>query len=201
MEHGKSDPLPYLLAKDMRSDLHDRINTMDPYFRQNPLVKVMFEAMIDECRHAEEPGAPAIKIYNHEDTDPCPDWEFLYTNQMWYGEGVPGPDRTSLRSCSCIGKCDPATCKCAVKARPFTEGQTKFMYDQNGCLYDIPGYPIFECNSWCGCDEDCPNRVGVLLASMEAIDVLLPQVVQRGRRYSVNIVKTKEKGWGKLPVC
>ncbi|KAI6016118.1 hypothetical protein BKA83DRAFT_4338332 [Pisolithus microcarpus] len=41
------------------------------------------------------------------------------------------------------------------------------------------GCPIFECNQFCGCDEDCPNRV-----------------VQNGRMWPVNIVKTERKGWG-----
>jgi len=44
----------------------------------------------------------------------------------------------------------------------------------------IPGVPVFECNAHCSCDDDdCKNRV-----------------VQKGRKCSVNIKKTSNKGWG-----
>ncbi|EIW81467.1 SET domain-containing protein [Coniophora puteana RWD-64-598 SS2] len=53
-----------------------------------------------------------------------------------------------------------------------------FLYDNKGLLH-IQEYPIFECNEFCGCDDDCPNRV-----------------VQSGRKHIVNIVRTENKGWG-----
>ncbi|KAJ8580525.1 SET domain-containing protein [Rhizopogon salebrosus TDB-379] len=61
---------------------------------------------------------------------------------------------------------------------PKTWNGAPFVYDGKGCLQWF-GLPIFECNAFCGCDEDCPNRV-----------------VQNGRRYVVNIKRTENKGWG-----
>ena len=41
-------------------------------------------------------------------------------------------------------------------------------------------YAIYECNELCNCDESCKTRV-----------------VQKGRQVSLEIFKTKNRGWGK----
>ncbi|KAJ3862929.1 SET domain-containing protein, partial [Lentinula novae-zelandiae] len=53
-----------------------------------------------------------------------------------------------------------------------------FMYDPSGLLKK-PGLPVFECNSLCGCGEECRNRV-----------------VSKGRKCNVMLKKTDKKGWG-----
>jgi histone-lysine N-methyltransferase SUV39H len=184
-------PPKYRLAKDLPHELQDRVNALPQSYRDSPQATVLFEAMIDEAMD-DEPGAPPISVINEVTDEGAPPWEFVYTNQMWYGEGVPPPDIKNLKSCGCVGRCDPKskTCGCAKRQRhhlkryianntiPNTWNGVPFLYDSKGSLQFF-GMPIFECNDFCGCDEDCPNRV-----------------VQRGRRYAINIKRTEFKGWG-----
>jgi histone-lysine N-methyltransferase SUV39H len=182
-------PPVYLLAQDMRSDLHDAVNNMDSYFRQTPQLRQVFEAAIADCTRREEPGAPPITVENKEDADPCPNWEFLYTNQMWHGEGVPPPDRTNLASCSCVGKCDPTKCSCAGKLRPYAQGAQQSMYNGKGCIdvtstaygMNIFLLPVFECNAFCGCDDDCPNRVSRYTSTVKLGRLILNFLVRSYR--------------------
>lgn len=184
-------PPKYRLAKDLPHELQDRVNALPQSYRHSHQATVLFEAMIDEAMD-DELGAPPISIINEVTDEGAPPWEFVYTNQMWYGEGIPAPDIKNLKSCGCVGRCDPKskTCECAKRQRqhlkryiangtiPGTWNGVPFLYDNKGSLqfFEIP---IFECNDFCGCDEDCPNRV-----------------VQRGRRYAINIKRTEFKGWG-----
>lgn len=184
-------PPKYRLAKDLPHELQDRVNALPQSYRDSPQATVLFEAMIDEAMD-DEPGAPPISIINEVNEEGAPPWEFVYTNQMWYGEDVPPPDIKNLKSCDCVGRCDPKSKKCgcakrqhhhlkryiANKTIPADWHGVPFMYDSKGTLQFF-GMPIFECNDFCGCDEDCPNRV-----------------VQRGRRYAINIKRTEFKGWG-----
>ncbi|XP_078511149.1 histone-lysine N-methyltransferase SUV39H2 isoform X2 [Lissotriton helveticus] len=55
-----------------------------------------------------------------------------------------------------------------------------FPYNEHRLLKIQPGFPIFECNSACKCDLNCPNRV-----------------VQKGSPYSLCIFRTNNgRGWG-----
>ncbi|TFK54412.1 SET domain-containing protein [Heliocybe sulcata] len=177
----------YNRARDLPHLLQDHINSLPPRYLKSDFVKAIFEAAISESTNEDEPDAPQIRIYNpvEGDDEVTPPWEFHYTNQMWHGEGVPGPDYSSLRSCGCKGPCDPRskTCSCLRRQEEYTKealNRKGFLYDEKGRLYpDKIGFPIFECNDLCGCSDECRNRV-----------------VQKGRTCSINIVKTKEKGWG-----
>jgi [histone H3]-lysine9 N-trimethyltransferase SUV39H len=107
----------------------------------------------------EESQAPIIKLLNDVDEDPTPPWEFYYTNKMWNGEGVPAPTVEGLGSCDCMGRCSPQTCACAKRQLKWTGTyHSDFIYDDKGCIKQC-GVPAFECNSLCGCDENCMNRV------------------------------------------
>ncbi|KAG1739455.1 uncharacterized protein EDB91DRAFT_1053752 [Suillus paluster] len=184
-------PPKYRLAKDLPHELQDRVNALPQSYRDSPQAAVLFEAMIDEAMD-NELEAPPISVVNDVTDEGAPPWEFVYTNEMWYGQGVPPPDMKNLKSCSCVGRCDPKskTCGCVKQQhhhlKPYIADGTipkswngaPFVYDSKGCL-QWSGMPIFECNDFCGCDDDCPNRV-----------------VQRGRRYAVNIKRTEHKGWG-----
>ncbi|KAJ8590675.1 SET domain-containing protein [Rhizopogon salebrosus TDB-379] len=184
-------PFKYNLAKDLPHELQDRVNALPSSYRNSAQARVLFEAMIDEAMD-DDLNAPPISVINDVTDEGAPPWEFVYTNQMWYGEGVPPPDTKNLKSCGCVGRCDPKskTCSCAKRQHrhlktyiedrtiPKTWNGAPFVYDGKGCLQWF-GLPIFECNAFCGCDEDCPNRV-----------------VQNGRRYVVNIKRTENKGWG-----
>lgn len=185
-------PPKYHRAKDLPHSLQDRMNVLPESYRNSEFARAVFEEIILEAMD-DEPSAPPIKIYdNGIGQEMTPPWEFVYTNNMWFGEGVPPPDVRNLVSCGCRGKCDPKSSACACAKRqlqwlepyildglfPATWPGSPFVYDSKGVL-QREGCPIFECNQFCGCDEDCPNRV-----------------VQNGRTWPVNIVKTERKGWG-----
>jgi hypothetical protein len=151
----------YRLAKDLPHTLQDHMNAMDPYWRAMPMNRTIFEAAIVENTMDDEPDAPPIRIVNDVDDEPTPPWEFHYSNQVWHGEGVPGPDLLNLVSCDCEGGCDPKSesCACLKKQRNITREYTPdFAYNHKGQLAacDIP---IFECNDLCGCGNECRNRV------------------------------------------
>lgn len=149
-------------AKDIPTSLPDSINRLSEYTRMHQGIRDVFRAYILESIVEDEAGAPDIEIINDVDLEPTPLFEFNYSNRMWYGEGVPLPDYSKLEGCGCVGKCDPRskTCACAKRQRKYLGMEDGFVYDKNGRLKHA-GYPIFECNELCACDEDCRNRVGV----------------------------------------
>jgi [histone H3]-lysine9 N-trimethyltransferase SUV39H len=164
MRHSILKALPiHLLAKNIPHTLQDHMNGLPKEFRDLASTRVIFEAMMAENTLDDEPDAPLIKIFNNVDDQPTPNWEFHYSNLMWYGEGVPGPDLSNLMGCDCVGPCDPKsnTCACIQKQRMHTKSLSEgFLYDSKGCL-TTNGAPIFECNVLCGCTQDCGNRVSV----------------------------------------
>ncbi|KAJ7720302.1 hypothetical protein DFH07DRAFT_760927, partial [Mycena maculata] len=171
-------------ARDLVSLLHDYINSYDEYFRSSPNMRLVFESAIRANTAEDEPDAPQIQVVNMVDHEPCPPWEFYYTNKIWLGEEIDPPDITQLVGCDCKGKCNPksTTCSCVKRQSSFYKElhDPGFAYDNKGRLRVQTGIPIFECNALCSCDDDeCKNRV-----------------VQHGRKCSVNIQKTPNKGWG-----
>lgn len=165
-------PPKYRLAKDLPHSLQDYMNTLPNRFRNSDVAREIFEAHIQHAMN-NEPDAPSIEIFDNAIGDEVtPPWEFHYTNEMWYGERVPPPNVKGLESCGCVGRCDPKSGKCACAKRqlrwvqPYIEGEiipptwpgSPFAYDHKGLLQRLE-CPIFECNRFCACDEDCPNRV------------------------------------------
>jgi [histone H3]-lysine9 N-trimethyltransferase SUV39H len=150
----------FLKARDLPHTLQDYMNALPAMYRKTDEARLIFEAAIRESTADDEPDAPPIEIYNKIDDEVTPPWEFHYSNKMWYGEGVPGPDSKSLRGCDCEGRCDPQskTCLCVKKQSEYLE-QSGFVYNDKGRLIDPLHYPIFECNDFCGCGEECQNRV------------------------------------------
>jgi hypothetical protein len=133
----KAIPKP-LLAKDLPHSLQDDINSWPKEFRSLPHTRIVFEQMIIENTMDDEVDAPNIKIYNNVDDEPTPPWEFHYTNQRWFGEGVPAPDLSMLVGCDCVGPCDPRskTCSCVKRQRHHTKQWTRsgFLYNDDGTL-------------------------------------------------------------------
>ncbi|KAI0759836.1 SET domain-containing protein [Trametes elegans] len=170
------------LARDIPHDLHDRLNALSLGVRRAGNMQVLvFEAEIRANTAEDEPGAPPIRVVNDVDDEPTPPLEFYYSNLMWHGAGVPGPDLENLQGCDCVGPCDPTSRTCACVRRQqkwWPGGPAGFIYDKKGRLREL-GYPIFECNMNCGCSDDCQNRV-----------------VQNGRQHEIAICKTPNKGWG-----
>ena len=148
-------------AKDLPHTLQDNINLWPESARLHPQMRHVLQSAILENTADDEPDAPYIEIVNNVDHEPTPPWEFHYSNKMWHTDGVPPPDVTSLTSCGCMGKCDPKskTCACIKRQQQYTSDvYPDFAYDKNGRLR-LFGYPIFECNDLCGCDDECRNRV------------------------------------------
>ena len=166
-------PPEYKLARDIPHSLQDYVNgVLSESYRKSENAREAFEAHILESM-GNEPDTPLVRIFDNNIGDEwTPAWEFHYTNDMWFGEGVPPPDRKGLVGCGCVGKCDPksSTCLCAKRQRrwaqkyidkeyiPATWPGSPFVYDHKGSLQRFE-CPIFECNRFCACDEDCPNRV------------------------------------------
>lgn len=151
----------FLLAKDLPHAYEDNINALRQEFRHLPEMRKVFEAMVAENTAQDEPNAPPILVYNDVDSDPSPPWEFHYSNQMWYGAGVPGPDLKTLVGCDCIGMCKPRSqhCKCSNRQHSLLPAlDTDFIYSPNKAL-TYHNALIHECNSLCSCDETCQNRV------------------------------------------
>lgn len=168
-------------AKDLPHALQDNINRWEESTRLLPQMRHVLQSAILENTADDEPDAPPIEIINNVDYEPTPPWEFHYSNKMWHTDGVPPPDVTMLTSCGCIGKCDPKskTCTCIKRQQQYaSDVYPDFAYDKNRRLR-LPGYPIFECNDLCRCDDECRNRV-----------------VQHGRTVAISMSKTRDKGWG-----
>jgi hypothetical protein len=153
-------------SRDIPHQIQDRMNHMDEFYRNSDLARTIFQAEIVRNTKEEEPNAPEIRLYNNIDDEATPPWEFHYSNKLYLGEGVPPPDYNKLKGCGCRGRCDPSNknCLCVQRHQKYfergniTEGG--FVYDKNGHIKH-QGYPIFECNVLCGCNDYCPNRVSL----------------------------------------
>ena len=137
---------------------------------------------IDDITH-ERPGGMAadgqhrqrISAVNAIDNEPFPEIEYLHA--CVGGEGVEiASDAAFLTGCGTIGGCcQPEECSC-MHEQVVQSG--KVLYDEKGRLQAADGTPIYECNAACGCAPTCRNRV-----------------VQRGIAQSIQVYKTRHKGW------
>ncbi|KAG8956369.1 hypothetical protein FRC04_004450 [Tulasnella sp. 424] len=164
-------------AMPLNSSLADSMNQTIPGFAEDPARRAIFEEMI----RTRDRGAPPITIVNDVDNEPCPPFEFDWTNEMLFGENVPRKDK-DLKGCDCLGPCDPysKTCACIVRQNHWLGdiGEGGFAYGPDGQIMFCHA-AVFECNEACGCSEDCQNRV-----------------VQNGRKCKLLLKKTRNKGWG-----
>ncbi|KAK9899006.1 SET domain-containing protein [Cystobasidium minutum MCA 4210] len=148
--------------------------------------RARFESLINDQLAHEEPKAPRIRLVDPENDFSCPAFNFVYTNRLIYRD-VPQPAKAP--GCGCTDGCKPNddSCKCLQRQKTWTKRFPQeaanfdkgFAYDEKGRLVLPEDIPIIECNSNCGCPADCMNRQ-----------------VSNGRRYALNLVKTREKGWG-----
>ncbi|GAA5962181.1 hypothetical protein JCM3765_003889 [Sporobolomyces pararoseus] len=160
--------------------------------------KILYEEMIQDANSKEfAPGErPLIRVIPLKKSKPTdyssPEFELCYTNRVIYAEGI-APDQAP--GCGCEGDCGNPENRagCACRKRQIAASTTRvggaprsghqdFAYDANGILNEkllAASDPIIECNSECGCDEDCINRV-----------------VGRKKPLSIDIYRTEDKGWG-----
>ncbi|GJE95447.1 SET domain-containing protein [Phanerochaete sordida] len=193
-KNGRQRALEYadvnLRACDLPFNLQNRMMSLPIEVRRaDGLQKKIFVSMISAGTVDDEPTAPDIHIINDVDDELSPAFEFHYTNKMYHGKDVPGPDVYGLEGCNCIGRCDPTstTCPCVKRQMFYMSKAVEGVFGQ-GFAYGLDGrirtehaeFPIIECNAACRCDDDeCQNRV-----------------VQKGRKVKINIKKTVNKGWG-----
>ena len=117
-----------------------------------------------------------LHVENWNDFELPPMDDFTYTNDVIPRDGIIIPDDPPV-GCTCNEEGDG---ECSIKSnccpRQF---DAKFPYIKRGLIRVPQGTPIFECNKACKCSDDCPNRV-----------------VQKGRKQTLCIFKTEQRGWG-----
>lgn len=148
------------VAMRLTTNLQDSMNELKGSFANDMNRRKIFESVIASQTRQEAP----IKVENDVDDEPCPTFEFMWTDLMLYGKGVPRPDR-DLQGCNCVGPCDPTSkrCACVVRQEYYTRDLGNdcdgFAYEKDGRMLRYTHVPVFECNEACGCTEDCYNRV------------------------------------------
>lgn len=116
--------------------------------------------------------AKSLHVVNDVDLEPAPMDEFIYTNDVIPRDGIVIPDDPPI-GCECTDVCSAKSGCCP------SQFDSEFAYNARGIIRVKQGTPIFECNKACKCPENCPNRV-----------------VQKGRKQTLSIFKTKDRGWG-----
>ncbi|KAH0827025.1 hypothetical protein J3R83DRAFT_4706 [Lanmaoa asiatica] len=84
--------------------------------------------------------------------------------------------------CDCMTCSDTSDCPCRDLSKVYdVRGKTDFTtYSEGLFTFEIPrGVEVIECNKYCGCDNDCGNRVA-----------------QRPRNIGIEIYDTHRCGWG-----
>lgn len=125
---------------------------------------------VDQSKHK-------MHVENEVDLDMPPMNEFTYTNDVIPRDGIE-INRDPPMGCTCaeeMGQCSDKS-NCCPK---LWSEIAQFPYTSRGKRRVKQGAPIYECNKECKCSEDCPNRV-----------------VQNGRKQTLSIFKTKDRGWG-----
>jgi hypothetical protein len=155
---------PYKTSLDIPEDIEPYFGRLNNRQLRMADAKTIMEAKIKSCESAK---APPIQIWNPVDDEPCPTFEFIYSNEMYYDKDIGGPDYKNLKGCDCIGGCKPdsKTCSCLARQEYWTADKRDFRfkgfaYDNEGLIQD-QSFPTFECNWKCGCDETCMNRVQI----------------------------------------
>jgi histone-lysine N-methyltransferase SUV39H len=149
---------------ELDSSFTDRMRDRPIEFQRSTYNRDIYESWILQST-LDEPNAPPIGVKNTVDEEPCPEWEYFYTNKMIRGDGVPKPLSSNKREgCSCIGGCysDINICACAARQEPYNHAVREdlhgFLYNEHGQLQEFQ-LPVFECNDACSCAEYCHNRV------------------------------------------
>lgn len=129
--------------------------------------RIRFENAIRKNTEEEE-FAPRIYVINTVDNEPCPDLDFLFTNKLEYGTNVPTMSLSALQRCNCKGPCSPSgDCMCAAIQAAYSDCNA-FSYDDDGRLKEF-GVRTVECNEFCGCSFECPNKVSSIFAGSQHI--------------------------------
>ncbi|RXK37238.1 hypothetical protein M231_05528 [Tremella mesenterica] len=168
------------------TSIHESWQRLLPVLQNQPsLHRAIFSAYITESTSKDEPEADEIKVLNDVDDEGAPqDFEFVYSNEMFYHVDVPDPEKGM--GCGCEGPCNPMSKSCSCVKRQelysYDAQMSGFAYNEDNTLKtSMLHVPIWECNDNCGCPPECMNRV-----------------IQRGRakETKIDLFKTRHKGWG-----
>ncbi|CAG8809883.1 5080_t:CDS:2, partial [Dentiscutata erythropus] len=119
-------------------------------------------------------NAIPYSIFNDVDSEKLPILEFTFENLIHWDVG--SPDEDYNYGCTCKDNCkDVTNCSCVQ------HGEVDYPFNKNGKLIRSDIGAIYECNSFCGCNFTCPNRI-----------------IQNSNNCNKNlqIFKTENKGWG-----
>lgn len=117
-----------------------------------------------------------MHVENEVDLDMPPMNEFTYTNDVIPRDGIEIIKEPPM-GCNCAetGQCSDKSDCCHKLWSEYAQ----FAYTSRGKRRVNQGAPIYECTKACKCSDDCPNRV-----------------VQNGRKQTLSVFKTKDRGWG-----
>ncbi|XP_068162680.1 histone-lysine N-methyltransferase SUV39H1-like isoform X1 [Antennarius striatus] len=160
LRRHKRHTTPKRLDKEVSSFLMQKAKV-----RQNLL---RWEVHLNETRN--HPGH--IFVVNDVDLEGPPK-NFTYINNYKVGQGI--VLNVMAVGCECKDCFHEPVNGCCPGA-----SLHRMAYNEKGQVRIRPGKPIYECNSQCSCDPDCPNRV-----------------VQKGIQIDLCIFKTENgRGWG-----
>lgn len=141
-------------------------------------------------RNLDNLTGPPVRLINDID-DSSPPVSFTFVNSSIISEGVETVDEGFMSGCDCRDEngrncgCEYRTCSCLQHSAKDERGKHHFPYSagkNQGILrtfYLNSRHHIYECNKNCNCRDNCKNKV-----------------VQHGRQVTLEIFKTKDRGWG-----
>ena len=142
-----------------------------------------FQARLDEIR------GPPVTLFNDIDNT-SPSLSFRFIEDSIICDGVIKASDESMYGCTCKPEngrhmgCEYTVCECLdqmnVRRFPYIATGERAGTLRDGHLRTRDA--IFECNSLCNCGDNCKNKL-----------------VQWGRKVPLEIFKTSNRGWGKLP--
>ncbi|KAH9306429.1 hypothetical protein KI387_010833, partial [Taxus chinensis] len=114
--------------------------------------------------------------------------DFCYITERLLDPSLGLDTKSSQLGCTCTQlRCSPESCDHVYLFDNDNDdaediyGQRmhgRFPYDNKGQIILEEGYLVYECNSMCSCNKECPNRV-----------------LQKGVQVKIEVYKTKQKGW------
>ncbi|MCL7050917.1 hypothetical protein MKW94_000167 [Papaver nudicaule] len=131
----------------------------------------------------------ASEVSNGKTTGSSSPWEgFTYVKERLLDPSLGIDSQSSQLGCSCPhSTCSADACDHVylfdndyetaedINGQPMHD---RFPYDEDGRIILKEIYPVYECNSMCGCDKSCRNRV-----------------LQNGVKVKLEVFKTEKKGW------
>lgn len=141
-------------------------NAVYPFYLKLEREKSENGHLIKEIKNTEK-NSFNLTFENNIDFQSIP--RFVYLAKMEY----PVPNETQL-GCDCKVVCSKLSGGCCP--RKYSD-VSKFVYDINGSLRADKHQMIVECNEFCSCKANCPNK-------------------HKKQKYSVRVFKTANRGWG-----